>query len=109
MTDFTEVLEAVRGRVVPTKREKEAVLRKAEVVRKRLEGAFSKLPYQVEVMLEGSVAKDTWLKGELDVDIFVRFDPELDKERIASATISTVKKLFGERRCVERYAEHPFV
>jgi tRNA nucleotidyltransferase (CCA-adding enzyme) len=109
MKSLPELLEEVKVRVVPTEREKEKVLTKVEKVRLRLERAFSKLPYPVEVLLQGSVAKDTWLKGEMDVDIFVRFSPELDKEEIASMTLSTVKKLFGERRCVERYAEHPFV
>ncbi|MGQ9515104.1 MAG: CCA tRNA nucleotidyltransferase [Thermoproteota archaeon] len=109
MRDISKILDYVRGLVVPTEKEKERMLAKVESLRERLERSFSSLPYPVEVLVQGSIAKDTWLKGETDVDIFVRFGPEHSKEEIASETISIVKRIFGERRCVERYAEHPFV
>jgi len=109
MKSIEEVIDYVRGRIVPTEAEKERMLREVDGVRAQIESAFSKSRYRVEVLIEGSVAKDTWLKGETEVDIFVRFPTEYEKEEIGGVTISTAKGLWGEERCEERYAEHPFV
>jgi len=109
MKSIEDVIDYVRGRVVPTEAQKERMLEEVNGAKALIETAFSRSRYQVEVLIEGSVAKDTWLKGETDVDIFVRFPPECEKEEIAAVTISTAKGIWGEERCVERYAEHPFV
>jgi len=109
MNSFDDVIEYVKGRVVPTAAEKEGMLKDVNGAKSRIESAFSKSRYQVEVLIEGSVAKDTWLKGETEVDIFVRFPPAYEKEEIGGVTISIAKGVWGEGRCVERYAEHPFV
>jgi len=109
MKSIEGIIDEVKGRVVPTEDEREKMLRDVENVRAKIESAFSKTAYPVEVLIEGSVAKDTWLRRETDVDIFIRFPPDYEKEEIAGVTISTAKDLWGEERCVERYAEHPFV
>lgn len=109
MKSIEEVIDYVRGRVVPTEAQKERMLEEVNGAKALIESAFSKSKYQVEVLIEGSVAKDTWLKGETEVDIFVRFSPEYEKEEVGGVTISIVKGVWGEERCVERYAEHPFV
>lgn len=109
MKSVEDVIDRVKGRVVPTAAEKDGMLEEVNGAKARIESAFSKSGYQVEVLIEGSVAKDTWLKGEREVDIFVRFPTEYEKEEIGGVTISIAKGVWGEGRCVERYAEHPFV
>jgi tRNA nucleotidyltransferase (CCA-adding enzyme) len=109
MKSIEGVMDEVKGRVLPTEAEKERMLRDVEAVKAQIESAFAKTAYPVEILIEGSVAKDTWLRREMDVDIFVRFPPQYSKEEIAGVTISMSKGLWGEGRCEERYAEHPFV
>jgi tRNA nucleotidyltransferase (CCA-adding enzyme) len=109
MRTIDEVIEAVRGRVVPRANEKVEMREAANRAKADIEKQFKGSKYPVDVLIEGSIAKDTWIKGETDVDIFVRFPPDYVKEEIAGVTISAAKTVFGEDKCFERYAEHPFV
>ena len=71
-------------------------------------GAIGKLGY--EAMLVGSVAKNTCLHGDKDLDIFVMFDkgtPRKELERKGLALGKAVAKKFGVKSTVH-YAEHPY-
>lgn len=63
-------------RLEPTAEERTKLTRVAEAVAKRVTAAGA------EAILGGSFAKDTWLPGSRDVDVFARFDvrsePELE-------------------------------
>ena len=63
-----------------------------------------------ELRVEGSYAKDTWLRGELEVDLFALFP--LDRcRRVLGDFASRVSRLIaGQGFPVElRYAQHPYV
>lgn len=62
------------------------------------------------VSVEGSVAKDTWLKGEVDVDVFVWFSRDVCKRSI-EVFVEKVAPLFASRGfLVElRHAQHPYL
>lgn len=61
--------------------------------------------------LVGSVAKDTWLAGKADIDIFIEFPLRTDEAELKE------KGLFLGHKCIEsmggeyelRYASHPYV
>ncbi|MDD5049979.1 MAG: nucleotidyltransferase domain-containing protein, partial [Methanoregulaceae archaeon] len=36
----------------------------------------------VRAMVVGSVARNTWVRGDKDLDIFLLFDPSLSRERL---------------------------
>ncbi|CAJ0600707.1 unnamed protein product [Cylicocyclus nassatus] len=66
---------------------------------------------QVPAMMTGSVARGTWVKGDKDIDIFMLFPPELDRESLKELGLRTahavVDKFKGVAR--EKYAEHPYL
>lgn len=99
------ILKAVLKRIEPKSDEKCKVreLAKAIISQIREHG------YSARVM--GSVAKGTWLAGDVDIDIFVFFgqevgEKELEKEglRVGRAVI----KKFGAKLEIG-YAQHPYV
>ena len=55
---------------------------------------FQKQSIKPEVVLGGSAAKSTMLKGDFDVDLFARFDYKYKNENISDILKPVLKKLF---------------
>ncbi|MDD1661662.1 MAG: CCA tRNA nucleotidyltransferase [Methanomicrobiales archaeon] len=62
-------------------------------------------------MVVGSVARDTWLSGDRDLDIFLLFPPHLSREELEETGLDLARNI--ARRFTgsfhEKYAEHPYV
>jgi len=61
------------------------------------------------VRVEGSVAKDTWLSGEPDIDVFMRLPRTTPREAFGAVCLDVAKKATRGYRQVERFAEHPYL
>ncbi len=101
----SEVLKAI----TPGPEEREHVVSLAEALMDRLRALLEDEGIEGDVRLEGSLAKDTWLSGEADVDIFVRFKPEVPREFFRKDFLRIARKAAEGLRQVERYAEHPYL
>jgi len=101
--------EKVLARLIPNQREKNRVEKKTKEITELLTQEFRRIDSQIDVSLQGSVAKNTWISGEVDADMFVLFPTHYDKKKIGEMTISTARRVFDKYKCVERYAEHPYV
>ncbi len=62
-------------------------------------------------MIVGSIARDTWIRGDRDLDVFMLFSPDLPREELETAGLGLAKKITesvgGTYR--EKYAEHPYI
>ncbi|MBQ3684110.1 MAG: CCA-adding protein, partial [Methanomicrobium sp.] len=60
-------------------------------------------------MITGSVARDTWISGDRDLDVFMLFPPELTPEELEDKGLSLAKAIASEfgGDYVEKYAQHP--
>jgi tRNA nucleotidyltransferase (CCA-adding enzyme) len=62
-------------------------------------------------MIVGSVARDTWIRGDRDLDIFMLFPPALSREELETEGLTLARKVAesagGTFR--EKYAEHPYI
>jgi len=90
----------------PTREEQEHLRDLAE----RLLGAIRESG-RAEGMVVGSIARNTWVKGDRDLDIFMLFDPHLSREQLEEdglALARSIAGLFTDRFC-EKYAEHPYI
>ncbi len=73
--------------------------------------SFVKKEFGLSAKLMGSVAKDTFLAGDKDLDIFVFFPVSVSRdelERIGLEIGKAVFETFGCRDYVVSYAEHPY-
>ncbi|MGQ9690780.1 MAG: CCA tRNA nucleotidyltransferase [Thermoproteota archaeon] len=107
--DLQEVVKEVLRRVKPGPEEEERVKGIVSNVVSSLQDEFRDLEPEAEVLLEGSIAKDTWLSGEADADIFIRFPVDWKKDEMGKALIEKVKEIFKPERCRLRFAEHPYI
>src|SRR4030067_1614237 len=72
MDKIETVLATVLDRVTPNTAERKKIGALAKKLEKRVRSAAERSKVDVKVRVEGSVAKDTWLSGEADVDVFMR-------------------------------------
>ncbi len=61
------------------------------------------------VRVEGSVAKDTWLKENPDIDIFMRLPTSIPRKNLGDIGLKIAKKAAGAYEQMERFAEHPYL
>ncbi len=111
MTLLYKVLEnSVLEKIRPTREEYEKRDRVFNKVKEAVEEELKREGLEAEVTLQGSAAKDTWLRGSLELDVFVLFPPDKTKEWlkvVALRVLERAAKKLGEYQI--RYAEHPYV
>jgi len=92
MNRMEGLLSEVLKRVTPTQAERERVSQVVAKVVEVLERSARELQAEVEVEVEGSFAKDTWLSGDVDVDVFLLFDPSVPVEELRLKGLHIAKK-----------------
>ncbi len=109
MTDdaLDAVLARVSERVTPDPAERERLQAVADELTARADEAIDDLPVDAEVVQVGSSARSTWLAGDRDIDLFVRFSPELAPERLQEYGLDVGHAVLPDGH--EEYAEHPYV
>ena len=58
--------------------------------------------------VQGSVAKDTWISGDKDIDIFIVFPKTTPADEVKALGFEIAKRAAGDNY-VECYAEHPYI
>jgi tRNA nucleotidyltransferase (CCA-adding enzyme) len=101
------VLADVADRVTPDAAERERLRRAADELADRARDAIDALPVDADVMQVGSTARGTWLAGDRDIDLFVRFPTSLDRETLEEYGLDVGHAVLPEGH--EEYAEHPYV
>jgi tRNA nucleotidyltransferase (CCA-adding enzyme) len=109
LDQLEKVYSAVKKKIVPTPELRRAVQTKAEEIRASVERECRKAILLAEVRLDGSVAKDTWIRDYADVDIFMRVSPGFTKEQLREVCLPIAKRALRPHPVVERFAEHPYV
>ncbi|MCW4020210.1 MAG: CCA tRNA nucleotidyltransferase [Candidatus Bathyarchaeota archaeon] len=102
-----KVCEEALQRAIPSEEERRETLGFSEKLAERLERELTEAGLEAEVQVEGSIAKDTWLAGEKDIDLFILVPQKYGREAFA-AVLNVAKKVAGEN-FLEAYAEHPYI
>ena len=106
---MTQVLDQARKITIPTKQEEEKMKMLSDFLLKLVKDEVTKHSEVVSVELGGSYAKGTWLRGQMDLDIFVKMKKETDEN-----TFEKIGKKIGFNSMKKfkpyvRYSEHPYV
>ncbi|MBI5224745.1 CCA tRNA nucleotidyltransferase [Candidatus Micrarchaeota archaeon] len=99
------VFSAVAKKVSPTPIEAKTEKAFAQSIRSKLQAAFGN---SAQLFFVGSTARDTGIRGDRDIDIFVAFPKGKSRDEIVAKTISTVKKTL-KANWEMHYAEHPYL
>ena len=104
--DVMRILDQVIRRIKPSKRELASEQKVLSEVMERLKQAT---PSDVEVVLVGSVAKGTQLKGRREFDVFMLFPKSYSRERLVDVGLTSAKEAFKDAEFHLAYAEHPYL
>ena len=107
--NLTRVKREVLKRVIPNSKEVQKAQKLADEIKTKVEEIAKKNKLNCEVRINGSFAKDTWLKGEADIDLFIRVPKTLTEEEFKKVCLKVAKESVKEYGHIERYAEHPYI
>jgi len=104
---LSAVLARARERVTPNDDERRALEAVADALVERARQAIEERGIDADVVLAGSTARGTWLPGERDVDVFVRFPPDVERSALREHGLAIGHDVLENG--TEEYAEHPYV
>ncbi len=102
-----EICDGVLRRTVPTEEEREETVSFSREIMKRLGEELRRSGIEAEVQIQGSMAKDTWLAGDKDIDLFILLPLAYEKD-VFPTVLEAVKRVAG-KEWLEAYAEHPYI
>jgi tRNA nucleotidyltransferase (CCA-adding enzyme) len=103
------ICDSVTRRIVPTDSERKRVSNLAEKLRTKLVAEAGRAGLEAEVRVDGSVAKDTWVRGDADIDIFLRVPISLSRADLEKRCLGVARRALKGYPITERFAEHPYV
>jgi tRNA nucleotidyltransferase (CCA-adding enzyme) len=109
MQEIQELTKQVLEKITPAKEDRakvEAITRELEL---KVTFACKQEGIPAIVRVEGSVAKDTWLKDNPDIDIFMRLPTSIPRKNLGDVALKIAKKAAGSYKQTERFAEHPYL
>ncbi len=102
----TDWKKSVLARVTPSKQD--AALEQ-KMVRSLIRKINASKGPHVGAVLAGSLARNTHLRGDRDLDIFVFYSPSLKRERFEKEGLKLGRAVFGKHFHEEAYSEHPYI
>lgn len=101
-----KLLREVLKKVTPTKAERQKQERLAKKIISGIKGTSGK---HLDVVLCGSNARDTHLRGDNDLDIFVLFPEKLSRQEFEKEGLRIGKKVFRGHKWEKAFSEHPYI
>jgi tRNA nucleotidyltransferase (CCA-adding enzyme) len=109
MDKIDTVTQQVLAEIVPSPAEQAKMLGLAKELELKVALACEEFGVEAVVRVEGSVAKGTWLKGDPDIDVFMRLPPSVPRDDLGEISLKVARKATEGARQVERFAEHPYL
>ncbi len=105
--DVAAVLDRARELVDPAPPERAELEAVTETLVARAKAALERRDVEADVVHVGSSARGTWVSGDRDIDLFVRFPPSIDRTALRQHGLAVGHAVLPDGR--EEYAEHPYV
>jgi tRNA nucleotidyltransferase (CCA-adding enzyme) len=94
---YQVILNEVLREIVPSREERSKLLGQVNEFLKNLNAELKRVRVNAKAVLGGSYAKDTWLSGDYDVDIFVKFSLKHREQNLSDLLEKALKKWRHER------------
>lgn len=106
---MSDVLQQALKLVESTQNEIDSVDKVAKRAFALVKETSSKFNGVVDVLFGGSYAKDTWLKGDVDIDIFVKVRVNVSEQEFEKIGKELGMLALKKYKPYLRYSEHPYV
>jgi tRNA nucleotidyltransferase (CCA-adding enzyme) len=107
--DSARISTAVLERVTPSVSERKKIVNLSQKLAEQVAMTAKKLKVKAKVSVEGSVAKDTWLSKEPDIDIFMRLPRSTPRDSLGEVCLRVAREATTGSKQVERFADHPYL
>ncbi len=88
--------------------EKEEIEKEKKTAKKIIQKINKYKGKHIQAILAGSLSRNTHLKGDKDIDIFILFDKKIDRKEFIKEGLKIAKKISGKNWEID-YGEHPYV
>jgi len=105
---FSGIKADVLKEIVPKEKERKEVSSLTERISKHLAEKISKTGAKAKVEVVGSIAKDTWISNDRDLDIFIVFDKSTPLEELKQMGLALGKIELEGFTSETAYANHPY-
>jgi tRNA nucleotidyltransferase (CCA-adding enzyme) len=109
MQKLNAISEEILKEITPTQTDRVKLAALAKELRQKVLRASQEQGIKTAVRVEGSVAKDTWLRQEPEIDIFMRLPPTIPRRELGEISLKIARKATQGAKQVERFAEHPYL
>jgi len=104
-----KVCATVLERITPKSGERAKMRTLAEELKRKVVSASKEFGVEADVRVEGSVAKDTWLSEEPEIDVFMRVPTTIPRKSLGDVCLKIARKATEGSEQIERFAEHPYL
>jgi len=105
--EVKRIREDVIERIRPDEEERRRVKAVTDRIITKINERALEMGVEAHAISVGSTARNTWVYGEADIDIFIMFPVDLSEEDLKEKGLSLAKSISD--RYQERYAAHPYI
>ena len=105
--EINRILKEVVEHIRPSEEERKRVKAVTARIIAKLNKKASEMGIAAHAISVGSTARNTWIRGEADIDIFIMFPVEMSEEEFKEKGLALAKSIAD--RYEERYASHPYI
>lgn len=107
--ELNALTKRILEKITPKKEEYAKIDALSRELEQKITGACKQEGIAAIVRVEGSIAKDTWLSENPDIDIFMRLPTSIPRKNLGDIGLKIAKKAAGNAEQLERFAEHPYL
>jgi tRNA nucleotidyltransferase (CCA-adding enzyme) len=107
ISESQEIERIVLKKITPTTKEKKEIHSIVNSLKKQVRKEIKKTTIPIMIELVGSIAKDTFLRTSVDIDLFLLFPPNISREILQQQGLSIGRAILKNQE--ECFAEHPYI
>jgi tRNA nucleotidyltransferase (CCA-adding enzyme) len=107
--ELNSLIKRILEKITPKKEEYAKIDALSRELEQKITVACHQEGVEAIVRVEGSIAKDTWLSENPDIDIFMRLPSSISRKNLGDIGLKIAKKAAGDAEQLERFAEHPYL
>jgi tRNA nucleotidyltransferase (CCA-adding enzyme) len=109
MQKLNAIHEEILKKITPTQADRAKIAALAKELQQKVARACEEQGIKATIRVEGSVAKDTWLREEPEIDIFMRLPITIPRQSLGKISLKIARKATEGAEQIERFAEHPYL
>jgi tRNA nucleotidyltransferase (CCA-adding enzyme) len=109
MQKLNVIHQKIWKKITPTQADRAKITALAKELQRKVLRACQEQGVKAAVRVEGSVAKDTWLREEPEIDVFMRLPTTIPRRSLGEISLKIARKATEGAEQIERFAEHPYL